>query len=145
MIVLDTNVLSEFMRPVPDPKVRQWLDAQRRVDVWISAIAIAELAAGVAALPQGRRRLLLQDALDLMLEGFERRVLPFGVGAAIEYGRVVVERTRIGRPISVADAQIAAITAVAGATLATRNARDLEGLGVALVDPWSATTDDGRR
>lgn len=144
MIILDTDVLSEFLRPVPDAKVRRWLDAQRRTDLWTTAITIAELAAGVAALPKGRRRLLLQDALDLMLEGFEGRVLPFGVGAAIEYGRIVAERARIGRPLSIADAQISAISAVAGATLATRNVRDLEVLGVDLVNPWSVATDDGR-
>lgn len=142
MIVLDTNVLSEFFRPSPDAVVRLWLDAQRRTDLWTTSIVIAELASGVAALPEGRRRLVLQDALDVMLEGFDGRVLSFGVGAAIEYGRIVALRTRIGRPISIADAQIAAVSALAGATLATRNVRDFEGVGVDLVDPWSASTND---
>lgn len=143
MILLDTNVLSELMKPAPDDRVRHWLDRQRRADVGTSAVVVAELAAGVAALPEGRRRILLQDALDLAFESLKGRVLPFGFGAAIEYGRVLATRSRAGRPISVFDAQIAATAIHARATLATRNVRDFDGLGVHLVDPWSADGDDG--
>ncbi len=137
MIVLDTNVLSEFMRPVPDKRVLSWTDAGRRSELWTTSIVIAELSAGVAVLPAGRRRSLLSDALDRMLERFDDRVLPFGGRAAIEYGRVVALRTQLGRPIGMADAQIAAIVISAGATLATRNTADFDGLGVDLVNPWS--------
>lgn len=84
----------------------------------------------------GRRRLLLGDALDLMLESFEDRVLPFGIGAAMECGRVVALRSVRGRPIGIADAQIAAVAISAGAALATRNTSDFEGLGVELMNPW---------
>lgn len=143
MILLDTNVLSEFMKPSPDARVRRWLDAQRRTDVGTTAIVVAELAAGVAALPEGRRRILLQDALDLVFESLDGRVLPFEAGAAIEYGRIIVTRIRAGRPISVTDAQIAAIAVHADATLATRNVRDFEGTGVRIIDPWRAQEDGG--
>jgi predicted nucleic acid-binding protein len=138
VIVVDTNVLSEFMRPVPDEHVLRWTDATRRSDLWTTSVVIAELASGVAALPQGRRRSLLSEALDLMLERFEGRVLPFGLKAAIEYGRVVALRTQFGRPIAVADAQIAAVVIGTGATLVTRNTADFDGLGIEVVNPWNA-------
>lgn len=136
MIIVDTNVLSELMRPAPNGSVLGWMDRTRRRELCTTSIVIAELAAGVAALPQGGRRLLLGDALDLMLESFEDRVLPFGIGAAMEYGRVVALRSLRGRPIDIADAQIAAVAISAGAALATRNTSEFEGLGVELVNPW---------
>ena len=137
MIVVDTNVLSEFMRPAPDTNVLRWMDRTRRTELWTTSIVIAELAAGVAALPQGRRRSLLGEALDLMLEKFGDRVLRFGVGAAFEYGRIVALRAQLGRPIGTADAQIAAVSRRAGARIATRNTSDFDGLGVELVNPWT--------
>ena len=138
MIVVDTNVLSEFMRPIPDEHVLSWMDATRSSDLWTTSVVIAELASGVATLPRGRRRSLLGDALDVMLERFEGRVLPFGLKSAFEYGRIVALRTQLGRPIAIADAQIAAVVISAGATLATRNIADFHGLGMEIVNPWSA-------
>lgn len=138
MIIVDTDVLSELMRPAPDERVLRWMDQIRRGEFWTTSIVIAELSAGVAALPQGRRRLLLGDALDLMIERFDERVLPFGGGAALEYGRIVALRSQLGRPIGMADAQIAAIAMHADAVLATRDTGDFDGLGMELVDPWTA-------
>lgn len=138
MILLDTNVLSEFMRPAPAAQVVAWLDAQRPDQVWISAITRAEIELGIALLPNGQRRRGLQTAAAaLFAEDFAGHCLPFDERAASAYAGVVATRTRSGRPISVEDAQIAAICLAHGCTLATRNTLDFATIeGLALVDPW---------
>jgi toxin FitB len=138
MILLDTNVLSELMRPMPDPKVVRWLDARPEEDIWISAVTVAEIRLGISILPAGKRKgLLLNLAEQMFQEDFADRCLPFDCQAAIEYARIVAERNRQGHPISVEDAQIAAI-AGAGLDLATRNMKDFSGIeGLKLVNPWS--------
>ena len=139
MILLDTNVLSEFMRPAPAPQVVAWLDAQPTDRVWVSAITRAEIELGVALLPEGRRKLGLQQAVSAMfVEDFAGRCLPFDEVAAPLYARIVTQRTRQGRPITVEDAQIAAIALAHGLILATRNTRDFEEIeGLSLLNPWS--------
>jgi len=141
VILLDTNVLSELMRPMPDPNVVRWLDAWPEWDVWISAVTVAEIRFGILLLPAGKRKELLADLAEQMfLEDFSDRCLPFDCEAAVEYALIVTERNRQGRPISIEDAQIAAIAGTAGLTLATRNTKDFSGIkGLKLVDPWAAS------
>jgi predicted nucleic acid-binding protein len=140
MILLDTNVLSEIMRPAPEPKVLRWLDAQPDVDVWISAITVAEVRLGIELLAGGKRRQQLASLAQQMFEeDFAERCLPFDALAASEYASIVAKRTRQGSPISVEDAQIAAIAVTGGLVLATRNTRDFAGIqGLTLVNPWIA-------
>ena len=138
MILLDTNVLSETLRPAPDPNVVAWL---RAVDesTGITAVTVAELAAGVAVLPDGVRRDRLQGAVHVVVEEFRcaDAVIAFDADAAMAYGDVVAARRAVGRPIGALDAQIAAIARCSEAALATRNTKDFDGLGLDLVDPWS--------
>lgn len=138
MILLDTNVLSELMRPAPEPKVLQWLDCLSDADVWISAVTVAEIRLGIALLPGGRRRESLAELAEAMFqEEFADRCLPFDFPAAHEYASIVAARSRQGRPISVEDAQIAAISRAAGLTLATRNVKDFVDIaGLDLLNPW---------
>lgn len=141
MILLDTNVLSELMRPMPDAKVVRWLDAWPEWEVWISAVTVAEIRLGISLLPGGKRKeLLLNLAEQMFQEDFPDRCLPFDCEAAGEYALIVAERNRQGLPISVEDGQIAAIAGTAGIALATRNAKDFSGIeGLKLVNPWTAS------
>jgi toxin FitB len=138
MILLDTNVLSELMRPRPNPAVVAWVDAHS-VEACISAITIAEIGLGIALLPQGQRREALASAARRMfVEDFAGRCLAFDATAAERYTEVVAERRGRGRPITTQDAQIAAIALANGMALATRNSGDFEEItGLPLVDPWS--------
>jgi len=137
MIVLDTNVLSELMRTEAEPAVIDWLDRQAPESLAITAVTVAELLYCIARLPDGRRKSRLRDAAVQMLdEEFADRVLPFDEDAAVHYAALVSQRERAGRPISMADAQIAAICRHHAATLATRNRKDFEGIGIMLADPW---------
>ncbi len=139
MIVLDTNVVSELMRHAPDAAVVTWVDACPPDDVFLTAVTAAELRYGAARLPDGRRRRELMELVgQLLTEDFEGRVLPFDDAAALHYAELVVARDRAGRPISMADAQIAATCRRFDARLATRNFDDFAGTGVAVVDPWRA-------
>ncbi|PFG20415.1 type II toxin-antitoxin system VapC family toxin [Serinibacter salmoneus] len=139
MIILDTNVISEIFRPSPEPLVVGWLTSLTG-DVAITSVTLAELLAGVRRLPDGRRRDELARRIDAALAPYRgtRAVLPFDEVAADRYADVLVTRENRGAPISTADAQIAAICLVHGATCATRNVKDFVHTGVELVDPWSA-------
>ncbi len=137
MILLDTNVLSELVRREPDEGVVGWLDSLDAAEVATTAIAAAELLYGVARLPQGRRKQQLSQAIDeLIEEDLDGRVEPFDVTAAAHYAALVSDRDTLGRPIGVADAQIAAIARKLRATLATHNTDDFTDTGVDLIDPW---------
>lgn len=137
MIVLDTNVLSELMRAQAEPAVVSWLDRQEQDSLAVTAMTVAELFYGIARLPDGRRKSGLQEAaLQMLDEEFADRVLPFDVDAAVHYAALVSQRERAGRPISMADAQIAAICRRHAATLATRNSKDFEGVDIVLANPW---------
>lgn len=140
MIVLDTNVLSEVMRPRPDEQVLRWVSAQPIDSLFTAAICQAEILLGVALLEKGKRRRGLEAAVTDMFEvDLEGRVLPFSGAAAASFADIVAGRRRRGRPISHADAQIAAIVRVTGARLATRNVADFEHCGVEVVNPWEGT------
>jgi toxin FitB len=137
VILLDTNVLSELVRPEPDEGVVGWLDSLDAATVATTAITAAELLYGVARLPQGRRKQQLSQTIDeLIEEDLDGRVEPFDVTAAVHYAALVSHRDMLGRPISIADAQIAAIARKCRATLATRNTDDFRDTGVDLIDPW---------
>lgn len=138
MIVLDTNVISELCKPSPSPLVVEWVGKQDRGHLFLTAVTSAELLCGVQTLPPGRRReQLLQSIEGIVVEEFEGRVLLFDEDAARVYAVVAAERRAVGRPMAQFDAMIAAICRLHGAALATRNVRDFEDCGIALLDPWT--------
>ena len=137
MILLDTNIVSELLRKTPEPKVEAWLAAQEGSDVYLSAVTEAELRLGVAVMPAGRRRTALASMMDgILQEDFRAHILPFDSAAACAYAAIASDRRAAGRPISQFDCQIAAIARSNGAAVATRNVRDFEGCGIAVIDPW---------
>jgi toxin FitB len=137
VIVLDANVISELARQAPDPGVLSWLDSLDISDVATTAITAAELRYGVARLPEGHRKRELTAVIrGILTEDFHGRVLPFDERASVRYADIVAGRERTGRPIGVADAQIAAICRDVGAILATGNTADFEETEIELVDPW---------
>ena len=141
MIVLDTNVVSELLRPAPAAQVEAWLAAQNGSNIYLTTVAEAELRQGVAILPVGRRRTELAKAVEGILEeDFRDRILSFDRPAARAYATIAAERRAAGRPISQFDCQIAAIARAHGAVVATRNTGDYEGCGVAVIDPWKQAT-----
>lgn len=137
MILLDTNVLSELMRPVPNVELVIWLDDQLASTLFTSAITRAEIELGIALLPDGKRKETLARQAQEMFARFPQRCLSFGETAAVHYGRIVAHRTRIGRPVAVEDAQIASIALANGLKLATRNERDFEEIAdLVVINPW---------
>lgn len=137
MIVLDTNVVSELMKPLPSPIVTQWIASRDRANFYTTSVTQAEILHGVRVLPSGRRRRAIEAAAEAMFkEDFGGRILAFDSDAARSYADLVSERQRRGRPISQFDAQIAAIARATGATLATHNVKDFEHCGVGILDPW---------
>ena len=139
MIVLDTNVVSELMRPEPEVVVVEWVDRQVADDVYVTAVTLAELLYGIARLPAGRRKSTLAELLEAMVvEDFDHRVVAFDATAAAHYADIVVGRERAGRPISAADAQIAAVCRSHHAVLATRNVDDFTKTGITVVNPWTS-------
>ncbi|MCW8276489.1 type II toxin-antitoxin system VapC family toxin [Pseudomonas sp. PCH199] len=139
MIVLDTNVLSEFMRVEPDIQVLAWVDAQPAMELAISAVTVAEILHGIARLPSGKRKQKLEaHAMAMFEEDFAGRILPFDVHAAVEYATLVAACEAKGRTAGMADAQIAAVCRIHGAPIATRNVRDFEFPGLEVINPWEA-------
>ena len=139
MIVLDTNVLSEAIRPVPSRRALNWLAAQQPSGLFTTAISEAELFYGLALLPAGKRRASLEEAVRRMLEeDFAQRVLPFDRAAASAFAVIASGRRKKGRPISEFNAQIAAVARIHGAAVATRNADDFRDCGIGVIDPWTA-------
>lgn len=138
MILLDTNVLSALMRRDPEPRVVAWLDRLPAESVWTTSITVFEVRFGLELLAAGKRRRMLEEAFAQALEeDFENRVLPFDPTAAQAAGRIAAEHRKAGRTVEIRDVQIAGIVAARKATLATRNLRHFEGLGLALVNPWA--------
>ena len=137
MIVLDTNVLSELLRPAPATQVEAWLGRQDSDAIFFTTIGEAELRYGVAILPIGKKRTTLEAAIQGMMDDdFRDRILACDRDAARAYSTIAAERRAAGRPISHFDCQIAAITRAHGGKLATRNAKDFEGCGLIVIDPW---------
>ncbi|GAA4115285.1 type II toxin-antitoxin system VapC family toxin [Enteractinococcus coprophilus] len=139
MIVSDTNVIPEIFRPRPDPQVLSWLELLTD-DVAITTITLAELLAGVQRLPDGGRKTQLEAAVNAAVGPYRhtQSILAFDSDAATEYANVIAGREREGRPVSMADAQIAAICRVHGAICATRNTKNFTGTGIGSVNPWTA-------
>jgi len=139
MIVLDTNVISELMRPRPDPTVVAWVAAQPRATLYTTGINQAEILHGVAALPAGRRRAALAAIADaIFAEDFAGRILSFNSRAAPYYAEIVTARRRTGNPIEGFDALIAAIARAAGGDVATRDVGGFHGCGLTVIDPWAS-------
>lgn len=137
MIVLDTNIISEIMRPAPDAAVASWLAARDPLDLATTCITIAEIQRGIVRLPNGKRRKSLDERFSAFVEdAFQGRLLAFDKEAAYACGEVSAARERTGRHADAVDMMIAAIAKVAGATLATRNTGDFEECGIALANPW---------
>ena len=137
MILLDTNIISEMMKLTPDTQVIAWLDAQKSIYLFVSTITVAEISYGIDALPKGKRRQQLEDAFNKVINiSFKHRVLSFDISAAYSYGKLMANRKAIGRPLSVPDAQIAAIADAQNFTLANRNHRDFVDCNFAVVNPF---------
>lgn len=137
MILLDTNVVSETMRPIPDRHVIEWLNRNESSSLFISTITIAEINYGLALLESGQRRTDLEGRFRRFIsEGFDQRVVGFDRSAADEYGKMMAGRRIMGRPLSSLDGQIGAICRVRGFALATRNERDFEACGIEIINPF---------
>ncbi|MBA4252720.1 type II toxin-antitoxin system VapC family toxin [Serpentinimonas maccroryi] len=139
--LLDTNVLSELMRPQPDAAVLAWMERQTPAGLYTSAITMAEIEAGLALMPSGQRQRALQAAAATMFEqDFAGRLWAFDAAAAQGYAQVKAQRHRAGRPIGHADAQIAALALIHEATLVTRNLTDFAGIeGLGVLNPWASS------
>jgi len=139
MILVDTNVLSELMRPTPDKRVLDWMDGLQSGDIGLTAISVAEVLYGIGSLAEGKKKQRLLDAAATMFDEYlTGRIFAFDQLAAVEYAAIVLRRERIGSPISMPDAQIAAICRASSAGLATRNTKDFEDTGLVLINPWRA-------
>jgi predicted nucleic acid-binding protein len=137
MIILDTNVVSELLRPAPAAQVERWLAAQDGAMVFFTSVGEAELRYGLAIMPVGRRHAALSKTIEAILEeDFRDRILNFDRAAALAYATIAAERRAVGRPISQFDCQIAAIARASAAAVATRNTGDFEGCGITVIDPW---------
>lgn len=138
MTVLDTNILSELMRPEPSVKVTEWIRDQYALSLYITTITQAEILYGIALLPGGQRRKKLhKTAIAMFREDFNGRILPFDPAAAEMFAEIASNRHQAGQPISQFDAQIAAIARSRGAKIATRNDKDFFNCGIEVVNPWS--------
>jgi predicted nucleic acid-binding protein len=137
LIVVDTNVVSELMRPEPHARVVAWLRNNAAM-IAVPSVVIGELRYGVARLPAGRRKSSLAAALDALVERFSGSLIAYDVLAANACGAMLAAAEAAGRPMNLADAQIAACAQIARAALATRNVADFATTGLKIIDPWSS-------
>ncbi|MCH7667169.1 MAG: type II toxin-antitoxin system VapC family toxin [Acidobacteria bacterium] len=140
MILLDTNVISTIMAPSPTSQVTEWLNRQESSLLYLSTITLAEIGYGLWVLPDGKKRRDLENRFDAYLEvAFESRILDFDRKAAKEYAEVMGHRRKIGKPLGVADGQIASIARAHRFAVATRNVRDFEDCGLELLNPFEVS------
>ncbi len=140
MIILDTNVLSELMRPEPSPRVAAWLGRQAAKEIFTTTITEAEIFFGIELVSKSKRREQLLAAAEAMFgEDLAGRILSFDSDAARAFARIAARRRSVGKPISHGDAQIAAIAQARGARLATRDVADFVGCGIEVIDPWNGS------
>lgn len=144
MILLDTNVVSEAMKPVPNQSVREWLDAQAAETLFLSSVTVAELLFGIGALPQCRRRDNLGAALNGVLGYFDSRILPFDTEAAHHYADLAVRARASGKGFPTPDGYIAAIAAARRFAVASRDASAFAAAGLTVIDPWTTAPTDSR-
>lgn len=139
MIILDTNVISEFMRDEPDPGVVSWLDGQPRASVWTTSISVYEIRAGLYSMPAGKRRTSRLFEFEYILkETIQGRIAAFDLEAALQAAELEVGRNAKGRPVDSRDTMIAGIVMASHATLATRNVKHFEDIARSVVNPWEA-------
>ena len=138
MILLDTNVVSEAMKPEPGDAVRAWLDDQAAETLYLSSVTVAELMFGIGALPGGKRKDRLTEALEGVMELFADRILPFDTGAARRYADLAVKARTAGKGFPASDGYIAAIAAARDFAVATRDTSAFDAAGLAVIDPWTA-------
>jgi len=136
MIVLDTNVVSEAMKPSANPVVATWLNEQVAETLYLSSVTLAELLFGIGSLPSGRRKDALAGMLDGLLELFGDRILPFDTVAARAYAQLAVSAREAGKGFPTPDGYIAAIAVANGFTVATRDTSPFEAAGVAFINPY---------
>lgn len=137
MIILDTNVLSAIMKVQPDPIIIRWLDEYDLEYLWLTSITVMEIQYGIALLPNGKKRNLLQQAFnDLLLQRFRTRIIEFDENAAIATAHIAANRKKVGMNQDIRDLQIAGITLHIGAELATRNHKDFKGMEIKVINPW---------
>lgn len=137
MLVIDTPILSELMRPDPDPRIVDWFDASYISDLYVTTITEAEIRTGLAYLPEGARRQRMTDTIEQMFERFfVGRILSFDRPAARVLAEFAAARRSIGRPLPFADGQIAAIARSHDMIVATRNVKDFEGIQMQVINPW---------
>ena len=137
MIVVDTNVISEVMRPQPSPLVLNWLNTQDSNQLFITTVTLAEIGYGLRVLPEGQRRRHLHSRFEQFIaQAFEERVLDFTASAARAYAEIMGHRKEAGHPMSLPDGQIASIAHVHGFAVATRNIKDFEDCGLELINPF---------
>jgi len=137
VIIVDTNVASELMRPSPAPAVRNWVQARATRELYTTAITLAEIRYGIERLPDGRRKELLRITAEDLFAAFADQILPFDAAAAAHYASIVTCRESAGLPIEGFDAQIASICRAHAAALATRNVKDFRDTEIDLIDPWN--------
>ena len=137
MILIDTNVISELWKVAPNANVLAWLDAQSVDTLYLSAVTVAELRFGLAAMPLGKRRTVFQERLENeVVPMFLGRVLPFDMDASRAYAELMVAAKAEGKPIGMADAYIAATAVASGFMVATRDTSPFEAAGVSVINPW---------
>lgn len=137
MIVIDTNVISELMKPSPQLSVVKWLDKQDVMQLFVTTITIAEISYGISVLPDGQRKRSIEDSFNKALnEAFKHRILSFDENAAHSYGKIMGHRKMLGRPMSIPDGQIAAIALTHNFSIATRNVRDFMDSEVGIINPF---------
>ncbi len=139
MILLDTNVLSALMHPVPNASVVAWLDRQSEREIWISTVSVFEVEYGLNLMPVGKRRVHLETAFAVLLgQGLRGQIADFDPRAATEAGKLMARRQQEGRDYKPLDAMIAAIAVTRRASLATRNVKHFDDLSITVVNPWQA-------
>lgn len=137
MILLDTNVVSEAIKPEPNPSVLAWLDAQVPETLFLSSITLAELLFGIGALPDGRRKSMLTARIDGLMDQFPGRILHFDTAAARRYAELAVKARAAGRGFPTPDGYIAAIAAAHGFAVASRDTSAFRAAGLTVIDPWA--------
>jgi len=140
MIILDTNVLSELMRPRPEATVIAWLDRQPQTSIWTTSVTVLEIRFGLQVMPAGRRRVIYTQGFEGLLNGIDHRIAPFDSEAAQQASTLMASRKLQGRPRELRDTMIAGIVLARRATLATRNISHFDDVAATVVNPWAAST-----